>query len=128
MLLLGVREENGWLASTFNLTYAAGWDMICKAVSSVYDYYEGVELLVDGRAIDTPSKESILDLEEASSLTIRGMSTILKTPTMITLFNQLQTVNVAVPCMVGEFEKADYQQFNKSLGQYMDSSEIAMYL
>ncbi len=127
MLLLGVSEENGWLASTFNLTYAVGWDKICKAVSMIYSYYENAEILIDNEKIDISSKEDILKLEEAGNMTIRGISTIIKVPIMITFFNQLQTVNVAVPCMKGEFEKADYQKFNMSLGQYMDSLELAMY-
>lgn len=127
MLLLGVREENGWLASTFNLTYPVGWEKICKAVSMAYGYYDNAEVLVDDKVIDISSAEEILTLEEAGTMTIRGISTIIKVPIMITFFNQLQTVNVAVPCMTEEFEKADYQKFNMSLGRYMDSLELAMY-
>ena len=127
MLLLGVGEERGWLMSTFNLTYPVGWDKICKAVSMAYGYYDKVEVLVDNEVIDISSADDILTLDEAGTMTIRGISTIGKAPVMITFFNQLQTVNVAVPCMAGEFEKADYQKFNMSLGQYMDSLELAMY-
>lgn len=127
MLLLGVREENGWLASTFNLTYPVGWDKICKAVSMIYSYYDDVEIIVDNKKIDISSKDDILKIEEAGNMTIRGISTIIKVPMMITFFNQLKTINVAVPCMAGEFEKADYQKFNLSLGEYMDSLELAMY-
>lgn len=127
MLLLGVGEERGWLMSTFNLTYPVGWDKICKAVSMAYGYYDKVEVLVDNEVIDISSADDILKIEEAGNITIRGKSTIIKVPMMITFFNQLQTVNVAVPCMAGEFEKADYQKFNMSLGQYMDSLELAMY-
>jgi hypothetical protein len=127
MLLLGVREENGWLMSTFNLTYPAGLDEICKAVSKTYGYYDDVEILVDDKKINISSKDEILKLEEAGNMTIRGMSKIIKAPIMITFFNQTKTVNVAVPCMAGEFEKADYQKFNMSLGEYMDSIELAMY-
>ena len=94
MLLLGVREENGWLMSTFNLTYAVGWDKICKAVSMAYGYYDKVEVLVDNEVIDISSTEEILTLEEARTMTIRGISTIIKVPMMITFFNQLKTVNV----------------------------------
>ncbi|MGI6369833.1 MAG: hypothetical protein ACOX09_04360 [Candidatus Kapaibacterium sp.] len=90
MLLLGVREENGWLASTFNLTYPVGWDKICKAVSMIYGFYDNVEILVDNRKIDISSKEEILKLEEAGNMTIRGISTIIKVPIMITFFNQLK--------------------------------------
>ena len=127
MLLLGVGEERGWLMSTFNLTYPVGWDKICKAVNMAYGYYDNVEVLVDNEVIDISSADDILKIEEAGNITIRGISTIIKGPVMITFFNQLQTVNVAVPCMAGEFEKADYQKFNMSLGQYKDSLELAMY-
>jgi hypothetical protein len=113
--------------STFNLTYPVGWDKICKAVSMAYGYYDKVEVLVDNEVIDISSADDILKIEEAGNITIRGKSTIIKVPMMITFFNQLKTVNVAVPCMAGEFEKADYQQFNLSLGEYMDSLELAMY-
>ena len=30
--------------------------------------------------------------------------------------------------MTDEFKDADYQKFNMSLGQYMDSIELAMYM
>ena len=113
--------------STFNLTYPVGWDKICKAVSMAYGYYDNVEVLVDNEVIDISSADDILTLDEDGTMTIRGIQTIIKDPVMITFFNQFQTVNVAVPCMAGEFEKADYQKFNMSLGQYMDSLELAMY-
>ena len=32
MLLMGVKEENGWLCSQWNLTYGTGWTEITKAV------------------------------------------------------------------------------------------------
>ena len=32
---LGVKENNGWLSSRWNLTYSAGWEKICRAVNSV---------------------------------------------------------------------------------------------
>ena len=77
--------------------------------------------------MDVSSAEDILKFEEAWKLTIRGMSKMIKAPIMITFFNQVKTVNVTVPCMSGEFEKADYEKFNLSLGEYMDSIEIAMH-
>ena len=47
MLLMGVKEENGWLCSQWNLTYGTGWTEITKAVKTAYPYYENVEVLVD---------------------------------------------------------------------------------
>ena len=127
MLLLGVRKENGWLLSTFKLTYGVGWREISKAVSATYDYYDKVEVLVDDKRVNISSKDEILQLEEAGSIIIRGLSKIVEVPLMLTFFNQLQKGNVAVACATDEFLEADYQKFNMSIGQYMDSVELAMY-
>ncbi|MGN0350712.1 MAG: hypothetical protein ACI4ES_03595 [Roseburia sp.] len=127
MLLIGVKEENGWLLSRWNLTYKVGWDTICKAAHSVYDYYNGVEILVNNKVVKITGKDSIFSIEESSTLTIRGISTIVKVPIMITFVNQTNLVDVNVACATEEFKSADYQKFNMSLGQYMDSIELAMY-
>ena len=55
------------------------------------------------------------------------ISTILKVPVMITFYNQLQAVDVNVAKVTKEFEVCDYQKFNVSMGQYMDSIELAMF-
>lgn len=52
MVLLGVKENNGWLSSRWNLTYSAGWEKICRAVNSVYQYYSNPELLTDGMLVN----------------------------------------------------------------------------
>lgn len=127
MLLIGVKESSGWLLSRWNLTYRVGWEHICKAVQSVYEFYEQPEVLVDNRLIAIAGKEDISKLDEASSLTVRGLSTIIKIPIMITFMNQTNIVDVNVAQATSEFSKADYQKFNMSLCQYMDSIELAMY-
>lgn len=128
MLLLGVREENGWLAATFNLTYPVSWEKICRAVSRAYEHYENTEILVDGKTAKIKSDVDILKFEEAGEMTIRGISKILNVPIMITFYNQLKTVNVAVAGITDEFKQADYEKFNLSLGEYMDSLELFMYI
>ncbi len=127
MLLLGVKEENGWLISRWNLTYKAGWEHLCKAAHSVYDFYTQQEILVDGKQIEIKNKDDIFDIEEGGNLVIRGMSSIIKVPIMITFYNQLNAVDVNVAGVTEEFKTADYQRFNMSMGQYMDSIELAMY-
>lgn len=52
MLLMGVKEENGWLCSQWNLTYGTGWTEITKAVKTAYPCYENVEVLVDNIKVD----------------------------------------------------------------------------
>lgn len=127
MLLLGVTEDKGWLTATFNLTYRVGWENIQKGVGTAYRFFKKTEILVDDKPVNITSGEDIMKLEEAGSMTIRGLSTIIKVPLMITFYNQLQTVNVALPAQNEEFSNTDYQKFNMSLGQYMDSIELAMY-
>lgn len=127
MLLIGVKEENGWLLSRWNLTYKVGWERICKAAAAIFDYYDGLEILVDGEAVEVSAREDVLHLDEARDLVIRGMSRIIKAPLMITFYNQTNAVSVSVAGISDEFKEADYQRFNMSLGQYMDSIELAMY-
>ena len=127
MHLIGVKEENGWLISRWELTYRVGWDTIAKGVSSVFEYYEQTEVLVNGNPVKVSSKEDILKTPEDRTLCIRRLSTIIKVPIMITFYNQLAAVDVSVAPANEEFKKADYEAFNHSLCQYMDSIELAMY-
>ena len=127
MLLIGVEKENGWLFAEYSLTYRVDWEHICKGVKLAYDYYENVEVLVDDKIVNINSKEQVMDLEEAGKMTIRGISIIIGVTLMITFFNQLQVARCSVACATEEFQTADYEKFNKSLAQYMDSLEIAMF-
>ena len=127
MLLLSVEKENGWLFAEYRLTYRVGWEHICKGVKLAYDYYDNVEVLVDDKIVNIKSKEQVMELEEAGKMTIRGISKIIGVPLMITFYNQPQVVRCSVGCVTEEFQVADYEKFNKSLAQYMDSLEIAMF-
>lgn len=128
MVLLGVKKEDDWLKSSWQSTYGMNWDDILHAVSSLFDYFTHREILLDEKNVEKVlGKNDILKLEERSSIVIRGISTIMKVPMMIRFYNQSQTVDVFVQCATKEFEEADYQKFNMSLGQYMDSIELAMF-
>ena len=127
MLLMGVKEENGWLCSQWNLTYGTGWTEITKAVKTAYHYYENVEDKIDNRKDDLKSAEDILGMEEGGNMVIRGTSTVIKVPMMVKFYNQLQKEDEWVACATDEFKEADYKSFNLSMGQYMDSMELAMY-
>lgn len=109
------------------MTYPVGWENITKAVASVYDYYDQVEVLADGEPVSIGSKDGIKDIPEDRTMTIRGISKIVKAPIMITFYNQLQAVDVSVPREIDEFRDTDYEKFNHSLCQYMDSIELAMH-
>lgn len=127
MVLMDVKEVNGWLSSSWRLTYGIGWKQMLKGVHAQYEYLENIEILVDDTAIHLDHKEELYNIEEASSLTIRGLSTILHTLIMMTFVNQTSAVHVNIACMGEEFKTADYQNLNISLGQYMDSIELSMY-
>lgn len=127
MLLVEMQENSGWILSHWNLTYPAGWEELCKAVYSVYEFYMQPEVLINDREIAIHHKEDILKIKESANLTIRGVSKIIKVPMMISFVNQSGLVEVDVAQATEEFAKADYQQFNLSLCQYLDSIELAMY-
>lgn len=128
MVLLEVKGDDGWLHSRWNLTNPASWQDICKASAAMFDFYTDTEVLVDGNPVPITAKEQILKLEEAGNMTLRGKSTIIGVPLMITFYNQTQVVNVTVAGMTEEFFTVDYQRFNMSMGQYLDSVELAMYI
>ncbi|MBE5958378.1 MAG: hypothetical protein E7254_05900 [Lachnospiraceae bacterium] len=127
MHLIGFREESGWLTSRWELTYPASWENIQKGAAALYVFFDQTEVFVDGEKIEISGSEDISNLEEHGKLVIRGMSSIVKVPVMITFYNQLQAVDVVVAQANEEFENTDYEKFNHSMCQYLDSAEIAMY-
>ncbi|MDO4944710.1 MAG: hypothetical protein Q4E74_05860 [Ruminococcus sp.] len=127
MLLAGVKEDKGWLFSEWRMTYGVGWDKICKAAVALYDTYTDTEILIDNTAQLIRTKQDILKLDESGTLMIRGLSTVIKVPLMITFVNQTNIVKAVVAMATEEFSQADYQKFNLSMCQLMDSIELAMY-
>ena len=131
MTLIGVKKDNGWLYSEWRLTYGTGWDSICKAAELLYEYTEDPEVITGSASgsstADIKKGEDILGLQEAGYLTIRGMSKIIEAPLSITFYNQTDLVRATVACATEEFREADYEKFNLSMCQFMDSAEIAMH-
>ncbi len=131
MKLEGVKKQGDWLLSEWRLTYRVGWGQICKAAALLYQYTEDPEVMTGGAEGSSTAavkdENDIMSLEEAGSLTIRGLSKILMVPVMITFFNQLDLVRVTVACATDEFKEADYKEFNLSMCQFLDSAELAMY-
>ena len=121
MLLIGITEEPDWIRSTFNLTYRVPWEGLLKGVRGVFPFMRGV-------SPNTDTPEEILSIPEAGSITIRGFSPVIKAPAMLVFHNQTSFVNVAVGRVGEEYQNTDYEKFNKSLGQFMDSIEIMMHI
>ena len=135
MLLIGIKEEPDWIRSTFNLTYRVSWETLLKGVRGVYPYMRGVspnddtpDVLVDNAIVQISSPDEILAIPEAGSITIRGFAPVIKAPAMLVFHNQVPSVNVAVGRVGEEYQNTDYEKFNKSLGQFMDSIEIMMHM
>ncbi|MBR0385533.1 MAG: hypothetical protein IJI05_03200 [Erysipelotrichaceae bacterium] len=132
MVLADVEKRDDWLYSEWILTYRAGWDQICKAAQLLYGTINRPEVRTgdvdNSLEQEISNADDILSLAESGLLTIRGMSEIIKVPRSITFFNQLDLVRVYVACMNEEFSIAEYRAFNMSLGKFMDSIELAMYL
>lgn len=135
MLLAGLTEEPGWIRSSFNLTYRVPWETLLKGVRGVYPYMRDVsqnadhpEVLVDDENIQISSPDEILAIPEAGSITIRGFVPVIKTAAMLVFHNQVSYVNVAVGRVGEEYQNTDYEKFNKSLCQFMDSIEIMMHV
>ena len=135
MLLIGITEEPGWIRSTFNLTYRVSWETLRKGVRGVYPYMRDVsrngdhpEVLADDEVIQISSPDEILAIPEAGSITIRGYVPVIKTAAMLVFHNQVSYVNVAVGRVGEEFQTTDYEKFNKSMCQFMDSIEIMMHV
>ena len=128
MLLVEEREENGWIRSTFNLTYRVTWDQLLQAVHGAYPYFANPQVLVDGTQISVAKQSDILTIPEDRAIILRGISTVLNAPLMITFRNQSQAVAVSVGSVNQEFRNTTYEKYNKSMSQLMDSMEIMMHL
>ncbi len=127
MTLFDVTEKENWIFSDWQLTYPVGWEQICKAVSALYDTFGNPELLRNNKVIAVEGKQDILSIDESINIMIRGMSKILKVPVMITFHNRSDMAKIVVATATEEFRDIDYKKFNLSMGQFMDSIELAMY-
>ena len=127
MHLIGTKEDNGWVFSRWELTFPTGWAGILKGVSLDYHYFDHPEILIRGEPVNTESEDAIMDIPEDANMTVRGVSQQLGVPVSITLYNQLQAVNVNVAQATDEFKNTDYEKFNHSMCQFMDSFELAMH-
>ncbi|MBP3797002.1 MAG: hypothetical protein J6I46_04410 [Ruminococcus sp.] len=129
MTLLGVKADSGWLYSEWEMTYRVGWVQILKSAAALYELaFEDPEVLCNNVPVDIKCKDDILKLEEDMGITVRGMSKNIGVPVMIHLFNQTCIARAVVAMAKDEFKTADYESFNKSMSQFMDSIELVMYM
>ena len=113
---------------TLNYEEPVSWQQLLKAVHGVYGYFKKTEILVDGLPVQISQPEEILQIPEAKAISIRGVLTIIDVPVVVTFYNQADYVNVMVACVNEEFQNTNYEKFNKSMSQIMDSLELMMYI
>lgn len=128
MILIREKEEKGWVHANYRLTRPVSWQQQLKAVHGVCDYFKKTEILVDGLPIQISQPEEILQIPEAKAISIRGVLTIIDVPVVVTFYNQADYVNVMVAGANEEFQNTNYEKFNKSMSQIMDSLELMMYI
>ena len=128
MILIGEKEEKGWVHANYRLTRPVSWQQLLKSVHGVYGYFKKTEILVDGLPIQIGQPEEILQIPESKAISIRGVLTIIDVPVVVTFYNQADYVNAMVACANEEFQNTNYEKFNKSMSQIMDSLELMMYI
>ena len=127
MHLVGVKDDDWWLYSRWELTFPVGWDQITRGAALLYQYLDQPEVLVEDNPVNIGDKEEIKAIPENRSMIVRGMSDSLKAPIMVTFYNQLQIVDANIAKATDEFKNTDYEKFNHSLCQFMDSIELEMH-
>ena len=128
MILIGEKEEKGWVHANYRLTRPVSWQQLLKAVHGGYGYFKKTEILVNGLPIQIGQPEEILQTPESKAISIRGVLTIIDVPVVVTFYNQADYVNVMVAGANEEFQNTNYEKFNKSMSQIMDSLELMMYI
>ncbi|MBR5724434.1 MAG: hypothetical protein IKX62_03535 [Bacteroidales bacterium] len=128
MLLIGVKEDKGWLYSRWNLTWGAGWKNICKAGWRLLADFDNPEVYVDGEKVGPfADQDDILELPERGQMMVRGLSKTLGIPVMVSLVNQTKLVDVTLPATKEVVDSTDYETFNKEIAPYVDSLELVMF-
>lgn len=137
MVLRDFKEQKEWLLTVWQLTYKVGWKGVLYIAEAMYPYLGQGELLSNAGRADEANLTakvsgmdnkfmSLLDKEEAS-LTVRGMSKILKCPLQMTIYNQTYVCEASLPVsFFKDFDtcKNKYRQIAEALGQLLNSAEI----
>ena len=128
MYLEGQHVDNGWIRSTFTLTHRVSWEQMLQAIYAAFDYFTEIVIFVDEKKHRITSRDEVLSIPESWNVSIAGTSLVFKVPMIIFFYNQVQFVNVSVGAVNDEFRNTDYEKYNKSMCQLMDSMEIMMHM
>lgn len=137
MVLRDFKVQKEWLCTVWQLTYKVDWKGVLCIAEAMYLYLgQGEVLLNAGRGdeanltaqVSGKDKKfmSLLD-KEGASLTVRGMSKILKCPLQMAIYNQTYVCEVSLPAsFLKGFDTCGnkYRQISEALGQLLNSAEI----
>lgn len=137
MILRDFKVQKEWLLTVWQLTYKADWKGVLYIAEAMYPYLGQGEVLSNAGREDEANLTakvsgkdnkfiSLLD-KEGASLTVRGMSKILKCPLQMTIYNQTYVCEASLPVsFFKDFDTCEnkYQQIAETLGQLLNSAEI----
>lgn len=137
MVLRDFNEQKEWLSTVWQLTYKADWKSVLYIAEAMYPYLERGEVLLNAGRGDEANLTaklsgkdnkfiSLLE-QEGASLTVRGMSKILKCPLQMTIYNQTYVCEASLPVsFFKDFDTCEnkYRQISEVLGQLLNSAEI----
>lgn len=137
MVLRDFKEQKEWLLTVWQLTYKVDWKGVLYIAEAMYPYLGQGEILSNAGRGDEANLTakvsgkdnkfmSLLD-KEGASLTVRGMSKILKCPLQMTIYNQTYVCEASLPVsFFKDFDTCEnkYRQIAESLGQLLNSAEI----
>ena len=127
MLLIGVKENEGWLYSRWQLTWGIGWLNVCKGGRVLLEDFDKPEVYVEDEKLEPfADPEDIFKVPERGNMTVRGLSKTLGIPVMVSFTNQVKLVSVTMPASKDVVDTTDYEAFNKEIAPYVDSLEIMM--
>lgn len=137
MILRDFKVQEEWLLTVWQLTYKVDWKGVVYIAEAMYPYLGQGEVLLNANREDEANLTakvsgkdnkfiSLLD-KEGASLTVRGMSKILKCPIQTTIYNQTYVCEASLPVsFFKDFDTCEnkYQQIAQTLGQLFNSAEI----
>lgn len=137
MILRDFKEQKEWLLTVWQLTYKVDWKGVLYIAEAIYPYLGQGEVLSNAGREDEANLtakvsgkdkkfRSLLD-KEGASLTVRGMSKILKCPLQMTIYNQTYVCEASLPVsFFKDFDTCEnkYRQIAEVLGQLLNSAEI----
>ena len=138
MIFRNLTEDNGWTIVEYSATWRYGYDFMLDAAQIIIetDFKENLQRVATSEVIGAPDVEVLEEVkaqgnilrncdsvkEEHGTLTVSGMSGIMKCPVQFVFYNQTNVVRLFCP-IKKMFEEHGEHVFDN----YMNSVEIKAY-